>query len=311
MSQVSLPTRRMRSLSHQTSRKLVTCFSPRYCVRHVRKGVRTISNSFRLDLAAKTHYVSPKKASINQKTAKLPIRDFIPDAKRQPQANRAIADELARKNSPTLLYTAPSHFYYRFAAYAGGTFCLAYAGYNIFDHLISPLVKAPKWATVGLTGVSVAMAGFGGLLFLRTSKLISRITAIPRNGKLVLRFDVRRAFSVPWQRQRIVEAWPSNVTMSSRITDPPAQSEMGRKRAPYSQHSSGEAATMRKSLKPPSKRSTSRFWQMFVGQRRLWTQEGFIHVKIKGKNGVWKLDTTGDFFDRGNTLDKLVKHDFA
>lgn len=41
--------------------------------------------------------------------------------------------------------------------------------------------------------------------------------------------------------------------------------------------------------------------------RRVWNKEGFVYIKIKGRNGTWKLDRNKAWaLDEGRTLDRLM-----
>ena len=50
-------------------------------------------------------------------------------------------------------------------------------------------------------------------------------------------------------------------------------------------------------------------WKGFMGLRKLVASEGFIYLKIKGKNGVWKLDRNAAWLlEDGTAIDRLVKY---
>ena len=50
-------------------------------------------------------------------------------------------------------------------------------------------------------------------------------------------------------------------------------------------------------------------WKGFTSLRKLVASEGFIHLKVKGKNGVWKLDRNAAWLlEDGKAIDRLVKY---
>ena len=49
------------------------------------------------------------------------------------------------------------------------------------------------------------------------------------------------------------------------------------------------------------------FKKILPAMRRVWNKEGFAYVKIKGRNGTWKLDKDKAWaLDNGRTLDRLL-----
>ena len=49
-------------------------------------------------------------------------------------------------------------------------------------------------------------------------------------------------------------------------------------------------------------------WKGFTQVRNMVTSEGFIYLKVKGRNGVWKLDKNAAWLlEDGKAIDRLVK----
>ncbi len=47
----------------------------------------------------------------------------------------------------------------------------------------------------------------------------------------------------------------------------------------------------------------------FTGLKNVVASEGFIHLKVKGRNGVWKLDRNAAWLlEDGKAIDRLVKY---
>ena len=57
------------------------------------------------------------------------------------------------------------------------------------------------------------------------------------------------------------------------------------------------------------KRISLSLWTFFAGMRKVFTHEGFLDVAINGTNGLWKLDTTGDFASGGRNLLNIVSYE--
>lgn len=53
-------------------------------------------------------------------------------------------------------------------------------------------------------------------------------------------------------------------------------------------------------------------WRGLRGARTFLSNEHFIYMRIKGKNGVWKIDRNAAWsLDNGKALDRLIKHDIV
>ena len=51
-------------------------------------------------------------------------------------------------------------------------------------------------------------------------------------------------------------------------------------------------------------------WKGLKTVKKTWNQEAFIYMRVKGKNGTWKLDSDPAWaLDEGRALDRLVKHE--
>ena len=50
-------------------------------------------------------------------------------------------------------------------------------------------------------------------------------------------------------------------------------------------------------------------WRGYQSLKQVFSLQGFIDLRIKGKNGSWKIDRNAAWaLDDGRALDKLVKH---
>lgn len=59
----------------------------------------------------------------------------------------------------------------------------------------------------------------------------------------------------------------------------------------------------------PFRQASYLSWKGFTGFRRFVGSESFIYLKVKGKNGVWKLDKNAAWIlEDGKAIDRLVKY---
>lgn len=48
-------------------------------------------------------------------------------------------------------------------------------------------------------------------------------------------------------------------------------------------------------------------YRFFNGVRQFWFFDGILRLQIRGKSGIWKLDTNGWLLEDGQALQELVK----
>lgn len=109
-------------------------------------------------------------------------------------------------------------------------------------------------------------------------------------------------------KPRTVEAVPGDITFSTRahVEQPSSAAQAAELRRYQEDMRKIERTHI---LTSPFRKMSYLMWRMFRGLRRVWTREGFVYVKIKGKNGTWKFDRLGGWaLDEGRGLDRLVKH---
>ena len=79
----------------------------------------------------------------------------------------AYMEQLASRASPTLLYEAPSHAFYKTGWLLLGGFCLTWATINFNNHYLHPLDGTPTYVPIIIGAVSVGMAFGAGWSFLK------------------------------------------------------------------------------------------------------------------------------------------------
>ncbi|EFX00161.1 hypothetical protein CMQ_7163 [Grosmannia clavigera kw1407] len=94
-------------------------------------------------------------------------------------AIRTFADQLGRRAAPTLLYEAPSHFWFRLSCTSAGMFCIGYTIVNYWSIYLRPPPDLVWWVPHAFGVICVVMAGLGGYFILGGARIIRSIHAVP------------------------------------------------------------------------------------------------------------------------------------
>ena len=228
---------------------------------------------------------------------------------------QSFADSLVRGNEPTILFQGPPNRLTNFAAYTATSFTFLLVAWYGYYGLFDPDIEPNSW-NVSLKGLvivaTVALTFLGSYFFLGTLRRIRKITAMPINGNVTLRLEYRPAFPLPWRENVVVIAKPTDLTLEKRIVDPrtmlgpEGMVEMARRKKEI------EATNAMPFYTAPIKKFSIGTHNLFLAFRNIMFPEGYIYLKIAGKNGAWKLDTLdGVFLDGGKALNKIVNYDHA
>ena len=82
-----------------------------------------------------------------------------------PYKARPLIDKYAQRSSPTLLYQAPSPVLYQTGCYLLAGFCFTWAGYNVWNTFLDPLVETGNFVKFSIGGVCGFMITIGGYIF--------------------------------------------------------------------------------------------------------------------------------------------------
>ncbi|KAI9800196.1 MAG: hypothetical protein M1825_004180 [Sarcosagium campestre] len=221
---------------------------------------------------------------------------------------RTIADILAARSSPTILYQAPSHSAYIIGSYVSGFFCLSYAGYHFIAHYMQPPPDLPGWVTAAFGIVCFGMTCMGTWLLLAPSKLIRSIAAVPiRTSPPSVKVEIglRRWLPIPFLKPRVVHALPAKLSLNPRLHVPapprPRPSDVLREEQRQLEYEREHL------FSAPFRHFGQALKHGFNATRRVWTREGFSHVRVQGQKGIMKLDRQGGWaLDEGKALDRLL-----
>ncbi len=141
-------------------------------------------------------------------------------------------ERLASRPSPTTLYEAPSHFWYRFSCFSAGAFCVVFALVNYMHIYPSPPPGLPWWVVPAYGMILVVMIGMGGYFILGVRGVVRAVRAVPSSqaeklaGKVVreqaaatpLLLEIELSSAVPFMPSRKRYVVPSDVVMPVRLS---------------------------------------------------------------------------------------------
>ena len=304
------------------------------------------STSRLLQKAARSPRPAPKTApkpaaATAPKAVPAPASKILKPATTQAVRPATYAEQLALKGR-TLLYEAPSHFWFRFGCYTAATMCFAYVGYNHYTILLHPPDGLMWWIpyTFGLVLVFVAAVGFWFVM--STGKIVRSIETVPaaavakelaaRAAKAAsnksstaaplpaspIYIEVATRRMLPFAPPKKTLLAPEEVQLPFRMYSvfagrgPEAsQKSMSMAERVRAERAAREAKiaerkyTMDHIMTAPFRDAGKAFGTAFGGIRRSFSREGFAKIQL-GKQ-EYKLDVTGGWaLDDGRAMDRLL-----
>ena len=152
----------------------------------------------------------------------------------------------------------------------------------------------------------------GANLSQKPSRIVQTINALPattnpRSSSLLL--QIEKAALLPGKQPYSLIVAAEDVTLSSAIFESESKrSEIERAEIKRRRDQMNELNRSR-IMTAPFRQFSYLTWQMFIGAKSFLSPEGFIHMRVNGKNGVWKIDRSAAWsLENGKALDRLVKH---
>lgn len=269
-------------------------------------------------------------------TAAVPRRAPAPSG--QPaagQSSYALVKSLASKPTPTILYEAPSHFWFYFGCWTSGGLILTWTlvtGPTVAGE--QPEGVAP-WVGWVYTASYALLGAMGFYLISKTPSIIRTIRVIPRVSgattaaattspaaaaavksaavaaapALDMEITVRRALPLVLRKPKVLTVPLDDVSLASRLSLPEESvprlrrvREEQERRAAVEQH----RADMQRILTMPFRQLSRALVGLFEGVRAAWTDMGFGVVRVGGK--AYKIDVTQGFAHDGfKTLERIVR----
>ncbi|KAI3399053.1 hypothetical protein diail_7853 [Diaporthe ilicicola] len=324
-----------------------SCFQPcatrLYNAHHIIRATRAFETSAHLRAKRK-----PAPSSVKQKPA--PQKPSPPVAPyRQPTATTtpavaaaaaaasssssspgaaSVAQRLAKRGEPTVLYESPSHFWLRASGLSASLFCTGYVGVHYWNIMVHPPEGLAWWVPHAFVPILLLMGYFGGHFALGAANIVSSIRALPREtlprsyltgGKakrskeeersLValnaspVALEVSLSQILPLLPPKKIVVAPSEVALPFKMqATPVGKGEIAGPRV----EEGGERGVMDK-IAAPFEALGRVVKAPFGGIARGLTQAGFSKIKVKGRK--YKIDVLGGkVLENGKILDHLVTY---
>ncbi|EQL00998.1 hypothetical protein G6O67_003143 [Ophiocordyceps sinensis] len=280
-------------------------------------AARLFTTSLRFRAAAQ---VAPKTAKPLPRVSKVkaPSPAPPPPAAAAPQtatlapSRYAFIKHLATKQTPTLLYEAPSHFWFYFGCWTSG---LSLIGWTMLTGptVVNQPEGVPKWVGV-VYGVSYVLLGcMGFFLISKTPNIVGSIRVLPASPSAaatgpLLEVSVKRM--MPLLAPKVVTASLDKVALKSRFSLPdeyvPELKRLEHERKEKARRAAARKVDMTHILTLPFRRVGRGILGMFRGVKSAWTDMGLGHIRIDGNE--FKVDVMRGFSHDGfRTLERLVR----
>lgn len=236
---------------------------------------------------------------------------------------------LAARSSPTPLYQSPTTFTYPFACLFVGGGSIAYGVYNFYDSFLLPHPGLAPFIPWLMAFVCAFMLGVGAWCIRNGTKLVARVSAVPRpaaNGGLRVRVEFRSLIG----RQRVVERPVQDVKVGPGLTEARAEGLVGKGEGEMERYPATEEGrraaqvAKRKAEREEYKDRLSNpfthlagsigsvFRKLSRGIRRVVGREGFAELYVRRKDGgrwsTWRMDVSdGWIADGGVGLVRLLR----
>jgi hypothetical protein len=221
----------------------------------------------------------------------------------------AFIKSLSSKQTPTVLYEAPSHFWFYFGCWSSGIGILAWT------LLTGPTVVqqpdgTPQWVGAVFGASYVLLGAMGFYLISKTPNIVSTLRVLPPatpSAHPQLQVTVKRM--LPFLNPKTITTSLEKVALKSRFSLPeefvPELRRLEKIRKEEQQREALHKFDMQHLLTMPFRRLGRAFANMFHGVRSAWTDMGFGVLRVDGKE--YKVDVTKGFAHDGfKTLEQVV-----
>jgi len=240
---------------------------------------------------------------------------------------QSFAEILASKAEPTILYEAPSPFWYRFGTYTTATLWISFGLINYYTILVLPNPELPGWAAKLFSVVCIVLVGFGGILSRNSGAIITSVRAISApqaialGGRAVqqraqatgapLFLEVTSTSALPLMPPRkifippadLVLPWP--LHLFGRVDALDGKQVAARQRAAADEARRRAAYDKEHLLTAPFRHMRQALARLWDGVARSLFQSGFAKVRIYGSR--YRMDILGAWaLDKGRALDRLA-----
>ncbi|TEA21171.1 hypothetical protein C8034_v008494 [Colletotrichum sidae] len=230
----------------------------------------------------------------------------------------ALLLQLAKKQSPTLLYESSSHFWMKLSAWGAALMFYGYAGVNFYLMIYDPPADISPLVSYAFGFICLATAAFGSYFFVGVNNIIRSVRAVPTTtlvagGKLPA--DAARASPVHLEikvKKLVGRAPRTLIVPPNKVTIPYRVFQPQRYISPVADQRKKAAAAKREWEYDQKHLMTVPFRHAGKGMKAAWygvtralTKTGFMTVEVDGEK--LKLDVhSGWALEDGRVVDRLV-----
>ncbi|KAG5983346.1 hypothetical protein E4U55_000178 [Claviceps digitariae] len=253
-----------------------------------------------------------------------------------PPSRYAFIKSLTSKQTPTVLYEGPSHFWFYFGCWSTGIAILSWTALTGPTVIQQPEGVA-QWVCIVFGTSYILLAAMGFYIISKTPNIVSTIRILPPVSTVMtgpsitttaasttaaaaaasfaarpqLEVTVKRM--IPFLQPKIITTSLGNVSLKSRFSLPgeyvPELKRIELKQQQEQQRKALHKFDMQHLLTLPFRRLGRALVGMFTGVRAAWTDMGFGAIKVNDK--YYKVDVTRGFAHDGfRTLEQLVQVGF-
>ncbi|KAL6859587.1 hypothetical protein J3F83DRAFT_748250 [Trichoderma novae-zelandiae] len=240
----------------------------------------------------------------------------------------AFVKNLASKPTPTLLYEAPSHFWFYFGCWSSGLSIIAWTVMTGPTAVQQP-EGIPVWVGYTFAASYALLGSMGFYLISKTPNIVSSIRVLPplqaagqAAGQAAARpgiaanvpqLEVRVKRMFPLLQPKVITTQLDNVTLKTRFSLPseyvPELRRLERQMEEEARKKALWKFDTEHLLTMPFRRIGRAFTNLFKGVRAAWTDVGYGIIRVDGKQ--YKVDVTKGYAHDGfRTLERIVNIGF-
>lgn len=277
-------------------------------------ATRFFTSSFRVRGAAqatsKPAKPIPRVSNPKTPSAAAPPTAAAPKATTITPSRYAFIKHLATKPTPTVLYEAPSHFWFYFGCWTSGLTLISWTVLT-GPTVVNQPEGIPKWVGV-VYGVAYVLIGCMGFYLIgKTPHIVKSIRVLPAAPVAAgPRLEVSVKRMMPLLSPKVVTASLDKVALKSRFSLPdeyvPELKRLEHRRKEEARRAELRRLDLTRLMTLPFRQVGRGFVNMFRGVKSAWTDMGLGHIRVDGK--VFKVDVMRGFSHDGfRTLERLVK----
>ncbi|RCI14679.1 hypothetical protein L249_6434 [Ophiocordyceps polyrhachis-furcata BCC 54312] len=221
----------------------------------------------------------------------------------------AFLTKLAAKPSPTVLYQAPSHFWFYFTCWSTGISMIGWSALTAPVILDQP-EGVPDFTKHVYAVSYLLLCAMGFYLIAKTPNVVNSIRLLPSNAASTpgasssmaaaaakLQLEVTVKHMLPMLPLRTITTGIENVSFKTRLShwqhQIPESKLLEMERLEETRRAELRKFDMDHILTMPFRRIGRGLQSLFQGVKSAWTGAGFGFIKVNGKE--YKVDVTGGF----------------